>query len=1176
MQSRGLRCLLPLLAFSAIAFAQEGTSTILGVVTDPAAASVPHAAVTATETATGQARSVTTDDSGRFRFDAVRPGTYKIHVQAQGFKAFDLTNINLLSGETRDIGKAVLQVGEVTQEVSVEAQATAVQTASSERSSSVTPEQLQQLSMKGRDPFDMMHLLPGVVDSNLGHRDLENAYSMGSISINGMDPQSLNVAIDGVTEMDEGGNYTAYVTPNMDSIAEMRVLTNGYQAEYGRQSGGTINMISKGGGRDFHGSGHFDHRNEDLNANTFFNNRQGIQRPEYRYMIAGYSFGGPAYIPKHWNTGKNKLFFFISQEFSQIAQPTVNSIYNEPTPAMLQGDFSGALLSTGKPLIITDPNTGAPFPNNIIPSNRIDPTGQAIMALLPKPNGYVNPAPGQQFSSNFLAEGNPPYSRRNTMMRFDAALTNRINMYYTYGVDTDNEAYVFTNTPGTGTDNRFLPGYIHRVHLTDSINPTTVNEFSFGVGHDNYGFTPTQAGSQVLRASSLNPPALYTIPSGPQYQNLLPCANFAGGNLPNAGWYGYAQGNQPPAFGCGLIPYKNFNDGYVAQDDLSKVAGAHNLKFGGYFEWNSKVEPSAGGTYMGNFNFGSNTANPLDTNDGYANALLGIYQTYSQASNRAVPNIYWWNVEWYAQDSWHATKKLTIDYGVRFLHQRPTTDTNNYVSDFWPSLYSRSSAMTLYQQGVQNGKSASFNPLTGQYSYPSLIGTVIPGSGNYLDGMKVEGLTGKGDFYTFPPLVVAPRLGFAYDPKGNGKMVIRASAGIFYNRTTDSLSGGGTAPVVYTPTLYYSTVSGIPQAAQSAALSPIAASTYVQQRFNIEHVNAFNFTVQRDIGFNTVVDVAYVGSFDRDAGGAPYSGSRQSYSLQLNPLPQGIYSQPGTTVTINGVPSEINANLLRTAYPGLGAISYAPFAFSGVNYNALQMGAQHRLNHGLAFGATFSFSKALGLQGTDPWHTNSFYYGPVSTDRKALMTWNFSYLLPSPTSEKVIKSVLGGWTLAGVGNLTTGAPANPYCTSTAAFPYSDPAETGTGFATSYTSTSAGQVRCEVVGNPNAGTKNFYNQYNTGAFALAPIGTFGNLGLGTLFQPTWWNFDASLDKQVQIKERLKIHLRFQAFNVFNHTEFSTMGTTMTLNAAGVNQNTTTGQLTATQPQRIMAMTARLEF
>ncbi len=1169
---RGVVChLLPILALSSIVMAQEGSSVLLGVVTDPAEAVVPQAAVTATEVSTGLSRSVTTDDGGRFRFNDVRPGAYRLHIQAQGFKASDVTNINLLSSETRDVGNVVLQVGQVTEEVSVEAQATAVQTSSSERSESITPEQLQQLAMKGRDPFDMMHLLPGVVDANLGQRDLESAYSMGSISINGLDPQSLNVALDGVSEMDEGGNYSAYVTPNMDSIAEMRVLTNGYQAEYGRQSGGTINMISKSGTRDFHGSAHFDHRNEDLNANTIFINREGIQRPLYRNMIGGYSFGGPAYIPKHWNTQRNRLFFFVSQEFTQIAQATVSSIYNEPTPAMLQGNFSGALLSTGKPLLITDPNTGAPFPNNIIPQNRIDPNGQALLGLLPAPNGYVNPAPGQQYAYNYLAEGTPPYDRRNTMLRFDAAVTNKINMYYTYGQDVDNQTYEFTNTPGTGANVRFLPGYIHRVHMTDAINPTTVNELAFGIGHDNYGFTPQATPTQLLRSNTLNPPELYTIPTGSLYQNYLPCANFAGGNLPNAGYYSPGD-QQGPGFSCGLVPYKNFNDGYTAQDDISHIVGSHSLKAGVYYEYSSKVEPSAGGNYMGNFNFGSTTNNPLDTNDGYANALLGIYQTYIQSSNRAVPNIYWWDFEGYIQDSWKVNKKLTLDYGVRLVHESPVKDNANYVSEFYPQLWNASQAPLLYQQGSLNGKSEAYNPLTGQYTYPSLIGTMIPGQGNYLDGMHVDGLTGNGNFYNLAPLGAAPRFGFAYDPKGDGKTVIRGSAGIFFNRTTTQISGGGTAPVVYTPTLYYGTISNLTQAAQTAALSPYTA--YITDGHqNMEHVNEFNLTVQRDIGFSTVVSAAYVANFDRDALGAPDPGTKQTYYQQVNPVPEFAYANPANV--FNGT-SEINANLLRTAYPGMGPISVYQYAYTSVNYNALQLGAQHRMTHGLAFSVSYTHSKALGYQGADPYHTEQWYYGPVLTDRPNVFTFNFSYNLPAPTQIKAVRAVLGGWTLAGTGIATNGAPVNPYCSSTAPFPYSDPGESGTGFGTSYSSMSTGGVRCEVVGNPNAVQKNFYNQFNLSAFALAPIGTFGDAGPTILRQPGFWNFDASLDKEIKVKERMQIHLRFQAFNVFNHTEFNAIGTSFQWNAAGVNQNTTTGQYTNTQPQRIMALTARLTF
>ena len=251
-----LCCLSALVALASGAFAQQGTSTMVGAIADPADAAVPNAILQLTEQATGTVRQMPTAPTGIFRFIDLPPGKYSLQVRAQGFKIYELNAIELASSETRDLGKLVLQVGGVSETVSVTAEATPVQTASSERSASILPQQLQDLSLKGRDPFGMMQLLPGVVDSSIGNRDLENAYSMGNISINGMSPQSINVAVDGVTEMDEGGNYTAFVTPNMDSIAEMRVLTNGYQAEYGRQSAGSINVITKSGGRGFHGSGH--------------------------------------------------------------------------------------------------------------------------------------------------------------------------------------------------------------------------------------------------------------------------------------------------------------------------------------------------------------------------------------------------------------------------------------------------------------------------------------------------------------------------------------------------------------------------------------------------------------------------------------------------------------------------------------------------------------------------------------------------------------------------------------------------------------------------------------------------------------------------------------------------------------------------------------------------------
>jgi hypothetical protein len=530
--------------------------------------------------------------------------------------------------------------------------------------------------------------------------------------------------------------------------------------------------------------------------------------------------------------------------------------------------------------------------------------------------------------------------------------------------------------------------------------------------------------------------------------------------------------------------------------------------------------------------------------------------------------VYWWELEGYVQDSWRVSRHLTIDYGMRFIHERPVTDDSGTLSNFYPQLWNPAQRPILYQQGSAAGKSAALNPLTGQTTFPSLIATIVPGSGNPVDGMHIDGLTGKGDFYSFTPLVVAPRVGFAWDPIGNGKMVIRASGGLFYNRTVTSIpSASGVAPVVYTPVLYYSTIAGIPQAAASAAISPTAGNVIYGHQ-PIERTHEFNLTVQRDIGFHTVVDIGYVGNFDRHSLGQGTPGSNVTFSEQLNPVPYQAYANPAALFNN----TEINANLLRLAYPGMGAINYSAYAYSAVNYHGLQMSAQHRLTHGLAFGAAYTFSKALGVQGLDP-YTNQrhWYYGPLQQDRSQFLSWNFAYTLPAiGTGNKVLRAVLDNWTVSGIGLVTTGAPTAPSCSSTAAFPYSDPSLTGIG------SNSLTGVRCQVVGDRNSFSQDFFHNFNTAAFALAPIGTFGNTGVGILRQPTWWNFDAALDKKIAVRERIAVRLRFQAFNIFNHTEFNSMGSTFQWNAAGVNLSTTTGQFTGTQPARQLALTARVEF
>lgn len=1155
------------------AFAQSGSSTVIGTVTDPADAVVPGVTVRVTSEATGAMSTAQSNDSGLFRVLDLKPGRYTVRVEREGFKSLEIKALDLSSSETRDLGRLVLQLGAVTDEVSVTGQATPVQTASSERSALIDNNQLSQVALKGRDAFGFMRLLPGIVDTNTD-RSLAGPGSATNIYINGMSTNTKNVTFDGVTQLDQGGANSVYVSPNMDAIAEMKVLSSAFQAEYGRTAGGGINMVTKSGTRDLHGTAFWNRRHEDMNANDFFRNRQGINRPIYRYFIGGYSAGGPVFIPRHFNADRQKLFFFVSQEFTRVAQPTVFSQANLPTLAERGGDFSASLNSVGKLIPVIDPQTGSTFPGNVIPKSRIDPAGAAILNLFDKPNGYVNPAPGQQFTANYLASATPYYRRRDDIIRLDYQVSSKMNMYGRWGNDTRDQQQVFTVSPGIGSLNNFLPGYNFSGHIVNTFSASMVNEVVLGVGHNNFGFNRqgSEQDSQYFRSNSLNPPTLRPFPSGEQYENYLPAALFAGGALPNPGAFipGYtgnlSSNNTFP------IPYKNFNDTYTFQDDFSKVMGAHSLKTGVYYEYNSKIEPSAGYQYAGVLNFGSNVNNPLDSGNGYANALLGNFQTYTEATNRLVPNPHFTELEGYVQDNWRATRRLTVDMGVRWYHVGLMSDDSKAYSEFYPQLWDPAKAARLYRPALVGGKTVALDPVTGNTTFAALQNTIVPGSGDVVNGMRINGLTGNSDFANFPKVLFVPRLGLAWDVKGDGKTAIRASFGVFYNRpNANFIQGRGAPPTIFVPVVYYSGINQITQAAASAAYSPTnGAAVYGQQK--IERNHNFNLTIQRDIGFGTVLDIGYVGNFDRHA----------QTTQELNPIPLGAYAN--STNLFNN--TELNSNLLRTRYPGMGTITYYSNSLSSVNYHGLQVSAQHRMSRGLQFGAAYVFSKALGTCGAfavngsgctiaDPFHSyRNWYYGPLPWDRSHVLNVNYGYLIPTFSQMKGVKQVVSNWTISGIASVQTGAPATPDCSSLNTGPNnSDPSLSGVGYWTAATPIGA---RCQAVGDPKSFTKSFYQNFNTSAFTTAPVGTFGNIGLGILRQPSTYNLDVTLDKRIPFwGERRVIRLRVEAYNILNHTEFSAFGTSMSL-LNGVNTNTLYGQYTATLPARVLSTTIRVEF
>lgn len=1193
--------LLWIMAGSTLVFGQTGSSIIIGTITDPSNSVVPNAMVTVTEKDTGATFHAKSSADGLFRIVDLKPGAYSVQVEASHFKVLDVQDIHLESAETRDLGRLVLQIGEVAEKVEVTAQPTPVQTASSERSATIDSEQLDTLAMKGRDAFGLVGLLPGVVDTDTD-RSLAGPGSTADLYVNGMSSNTKNVTFDGVTELDQGGANAVYVNPNVDAIGELKVVTNAYQAEYGRTAGGGVNIVTKSGTKDFHGSAFWQHRNEGLNADSPFDKLEGIPKPIYRYMIAGYSIGGPVFIPDHFNSDRTKLFFFVSQEFTQVAQPTqsANGLAASfipgavgaemPTAAERMGNFSQSVGSFGQPITIIDPNTGKQAEYNgqlnVIPPDEISPLGQAILNLLPMPNGFVDKSFPPISNYNVLAT--PTFNRRDDIVRVDWQPLNSMLIYGRYGDDTSNTTDVDSVGPGIGTLTNFLPGNNLALHAVNTISSTLVNEVTVGIGHNNFGYYYSNGSksSDFFRSTlGINTPTLRPFPMGSQYLPYVSAFSFFGGPLLNTGSF-----NPDSVFGIFPIPYKNFNNDYTVQDDVTKVLGNHSLKTGAFYEYNSKIEPLFGGNYPGSFNFGSTQGsaqqNPLDSGDGYANVLFGVFQSYTESSARIIPHPHFNEFEAYVQDSWRVTRRLTLDYGVRAYHTGITQDSAHIYAEFYPSLWNAAQAPVLYQEASCGPVCVeSVNPLTHAVGPATLIDTIVPGSGNANDGISVNGKTGNGDFMSYPFLLFAPRVGFAWDVKGDGKTAIRASFGVFYNRpNANFLQGEGGAPVIQNPTILYSTFTQL-AALTAAPVSPAApASMFPDEK--AEHNYQTNVTIQRAVGFNTVVDLAYVGTWDRDA----------QVGYALNPVPLGAYANPANFV--NG--AEIPTSLLENTYPGMGAVTEYRDNLAPVNYNALQAHAVHRLSSGLQFGVSYTYSHAVGTCGAiapstgsgdacsiaDPYHNyRQWYYGPLPWDIRHNFSINYTYNTPSVTDKPFVKYIANYWTVSGIFEAQTGLPVTPSCTATgfeAGDPLlTDPSGTGQGyFNPSGFFPSAVGARCEVMGNIHDFAHSFNENFNTSAFSLAPVGTFGNSGVGILREPGFWNMDFNLAKNIPLgSERRFLQLRLEAYNVFNHTEFNGIGTTLSESFSGGPTPAVTpgfGAYSSARPARVLATQIRLEF
>ena len=1121
-----------------LAFGQTIFGRISGTVTDTSGAVIPNASVTIRNNATNLERTTTTDDEGFYTVTNLPVGNYTISVEQTGFKKSVQTD-NVLAADTRLTVNLTLEPGSVSETVEVSTTAgETVNTTSGEIARVVDKRQVQNLALNGRNYMQLVTLIPGAAILDEDQLALTTSLSISQAAINGNRPNYNSLSVDGGFNMDSGSNNSQVNNVGIDFIQEVKIQTSNFSAEYGRNAGASVNVVTRSGGNDYHGSGYEFIRNDKLDARNFFSS----VKQKLRFNNFGWNFNGPIV--------KDKLFFFAGQEYKYIRQDAAPVRRILPTRAERLGDFSRRLagfdgiIGTADDGVLRDPTkpantcvapvvsssgavttpairTGC-FTGNIIPAGLITTDGKAIAAVFSAMEKLAVAYFDNPTANNATFQQPNPFDYREDIIRIDYRINTNHTVYGRYihdKYDLIDPFGTFINSPlPTVPTNRLRPGNSYQLSYTWLISPTLINEAKANASWNGQRIPPV---GEFWKRSTFGfvYPQLFT---GGRFDDGIPNTTFSGAGSPS---------NFNGPSGSLLSPTTDI----AVSDNVSIIRGKHSVKTGFVVIRNRKDQNGRSG-YTGNLAFNTNATR--STGNSFADALLGNFRSYSEANDDPIGFFRFNQFEAFATDSWKAARNLSIEFGARFYHFSPTYTQANNLASFDPSRYDPAKAVTILANGNIDLTKGG-NRFNGLVRAADGIPADERGRVSVSDAVLATIPTGAPAGFYQAKNKIAPRFGFSYTPFNDDKTSIRGGFGMFYDKVEGNLifSQVNLPPFVSTPNFDNGNLSN-PTGGTPASAALLADINSIDPNLDIAYSMNFSLGLQRELPRGFFVEATYVGNLGRHLIRQPDLNAPSFKALTAN-LPA------------NGG-ANVNINALRP-YKGYNRILYR-LSDANSSYHGLQLYAAKRKGN-LELTASYTWSKALTDTsangdnvdvGEDPFNRHS-NYGLATFDRRQIFVTTYDYQIPFFSKMKGVGgAVLAGWEISGITRYQSG----PYLTVTG-------------------NTAIGTRRADYIGGPvlldNPGPNGWINP---AAFAAAPATRRGNSGVGNVQGPNLQTWDFSMRKQFRLSERFNLRFQADMFNAFNRANFRAPATVITTGGFGT--------ITTAGPARNIQFGLKLNF